>query len=97
MGEVVNTPAQAVNNGVVVVLMNGSVWTVTGTSYLTSLAIGEGCSVKVPEGQKLTVKIDGKKLKKLSAGSTYNGKIELIVEGTPLPTTTTIKATTTTG
>jgi hypothetical protein len=96
LGEVINTPAEAVNNGVVVVLMNASVWTVTGTSYITSLTIGEGCSVTVRDGQKLTVKIDGRKVKKLAAGSTYKGKIELIVEGTPLPTTTTIRPTTTT-
>lgn len=96
LGTVINTPAQAINNGVVVVLANGSVWTVTGTSYLTSLTIGEGCSVTVRDGQKLTVKVDGKKVKKLAAGPTYMGKIELIVEGTPLPTTTTVTATTTT-
>jgi len=75
---VTNTPGAAVNNGVVVVLANGSVWTVTGTSYITSLTIGEGCSVVAPEGKKLTLKVDGKK-KKTEAG-TYTGQIELIVE-----------------
>ena len=78
LGEVTNTPNAAVNNGVVVVLANGSVWTVTGTSYITSLTIGEGCSVVAPEGKKLTLKVDGKK-KKIEAG-TYTGQIELIVE-----------------
>jgi hypothetical protein len=79
LGEVTNTPGAAVNNGVVVALMNGSVWTVTGTSYLTSLAIGEDCSLGAPEGKKLTLNVDGKK-KSIKAGTTYTGAIELIVE-----------------
>jgi flagellar basal body rod protein FlgF len=85
LGTVTNTPAAAVNNGVVVVLMNASVWTVTGTSYLTSLTIGEGCSITVPDGKKLTFKVDGKK-KKLEA-KTYTGRIELIVEDVTTTTT----------
>jgi hypothetical protein len=79
LGEVLNTPAAAVNNGVVIVLTNASVWTVTGTSYVTSLAIGKGCSVVAPAGKKLTLKVNGKK-KELKAGITYKGKVELIVQ-----------------
>jgi hypothetical protein len=78
LGEVVNTPAVAVNNGVVVVLTNASVWTVSGNCYLTSLTIGKGCTVVAPEGKKVTMKVGGKK-KKLATG-TYSGKVELIVE-----------------
>jgi hypothetical protein len=78
LGVVVNTPAAAVNNGVVVALSNQSVWTVTGTCYLTSLTIGKDSSVTVPEGKKITMKVNGKK-KKLAAG-TYTGKVELVVE-----------------
>jgi hypothetical protein len=78
LGEVLNTPAAAVNNGVVVALTNASVWTVSGNCYLTSLTIGKGCSVVAPQGKKITMKVNGKK-KKLSVG-TYSGKIELIVE-----------------
>ncbi len=79
LGEVVNTPAVAVNNGVVVAVTNGSVWTVTGTSYLTSLTIGKSSSVVAPEGKKLTLKVNGKAVKKMVSG-TYTGKIELSVE-----------------
>jgi hypothetical protein len=78
LGEVVNTPAAAVNNGVVVALSNQSVWTVTTTSYLTSLTIATGTSVIAPEGKKLTMKVNGKK-KKIAVG-TFTGKIELIIE-----------------
>ena len=38
-GVLVNTPCPAVNNGVIVSLANGSVWNVTGESYLTSLTV----------------------------------------------------------
>jgi hypothetical protein len=78
LGEVTNTPAPAVNNGVVVTLTNGSVWTVTATSYLTNLVISKGTSLVAPEGKKVTMKVNGKK-KKIAAG-TYKGKVELIVE-----------------
>ena len=43
-GVLVNTPCPAVNNGVIVSLANGSVWNVTGVSYLTSLTV-DGSSV----------------------------------------------------
>ena len=78
LGVVTNTPAEAINNGVAVVLTNGSVWTVAGTSYLTSLTFDEDSSLVAPDGRELTLKVNGKE-KKLTAG-TYTGKIELIVE-----------------
>ncbi|MFT4082016.1 MAG: hypothetical protein QM638_05475, partial [Nocardioides sp.] len=37
LGVVTNTPAEVVNNGVIVTLAGSSVWTVSGTSYLSSL------------------------------------------------------------
>ena len=42
---VIQTPAPAINNGVIVELKNGAVWTAVGVSYLTKLTIGEGCIV----------------------------------------------------
>ena len=45
IGHVVVTPAEAVCNGVIVTLSEGTVWNVTGTSYLTSLTIDEGCTI----------------------------------------------------
>ena len=77
LGEVVNTPAPAVNNGVVVAITNGSVWTVTGNCYLTSLTIGGSSWLIAPEGKKVAMRVNGKDVK-IAAG-TYTGNIELIV------------------
>ena len=44
-GVLENTPCEAVNNGVIVSLTNGSVWNVTGESYLTSLLVDAGSVV----------------------------------------------------
>lgn len=76
LGEVANTPSEAVNNGVIVTLTNSS-WTVTGTSYLTSLTITEGSAVKAPEGSTLTMTVNG--VKKPIAAGTYKGAITLAV------------------
>lgn len=76
LGEVTNTPCPAVNNGVIV-SMTGSTWTVTGTSYLTGLTIGEGSSVTAPEGYRATMTVDGAS-KEIKAG-TYRGDIIITV------------------
>jgi len=78
LGEVSNTPGAAVNNGVVVVLANGSVWAVTGTCYITSLTIGEGCSLMGAEGKTLVMKVDGQETE-IGSG-TYTGQIELTLQ-----------------
>jgi len=77
LGEVTNTPGAAVNNGVIVSMMN-STWTVTGTSYLTSLTIGEGASISAPEGSKVTMTVNGV-AKPIKAGVSYKGNIVLTV------------------
>jgi len=74
---ITDTACPAVNNGVIVNLTNGSTWTVTGTSYLTSLTIAEGSTVTAPEGSKVTMTVNGVK-KEIKAGK-YSGKIELTV------------------
>jgi hypothetical protein len=76
LGEVTNTPCPAVNNGVIVSL-NGSTWTVTKTSYLTSLTIGEDSSITAPKGYKLNMTVDGS-AKAIKAGS-YKGNIVITV------------------
>ena len=76
LGEVTNTPGEAVNNGVIVSLI-GSTWTVTGTSYLTSLTIGEGSTITALEGYKVTMTVDGA-AKAIKAGA-YKGKIVITV------------------
>lgn len=73
LGDLINTPAPAVNNGVIVTLKGGSVWTVTGTSYLTSLTIDDG-AIAAPPGSKVEMKVNGKK-KEIKSGKTYSGDI----------------------
>jgi hypothetical protein len=74
---VIDTPRAAVNNGVIVTLTNGSSWTVTGTSHLTSLTIDEGSTITAPEGNKATMTVDG--VAKTVEPGGYKGKIVLTV------------------
>jgi hypothetical protein len=76
LGEVTNRPGPAVNNGVIL-SMDASTWTVTGTSYLTSLTIDEVSVVKAPEGSKVTMTVDGVPTA-IKAGS-YKGNIVITV------------------
>jgi hypothetical protein len=76
IGIVSNEPRPAVNNGVSVTLEGNTTWTVTGTSYLNKLVYGAGCTIT---GQNLSAKVDGT-VTNLTAGNTYTGKIEIIVD-----------------
>jgi hypothetical protein len=58
VSEVTNTPAAAVNNGVIVSL-KGSTWTVTGVSHLTSLTVDEASTIAAADGQELSMTVDG--------------------------------------
>ncbi|MGX1546363.1 hypothetical protein [Streptomyces adustus] len=78
LGIVTNTVRAAVNNGAVVRLNSGSVWTVTGTSYLTSIALAADAAVKAPRGKRLTVTVDGTATV-LEPGTTHTGAITLTV------------------
>lgn len=75
IGEVIMTPAPAVNNGVVVTLEEGAVWTVTGTSYLTKLTIGADAAVQAQAGSRLTALVNGEEVA-LTPGQ-YTGQIVL--------------------
>jgi Tfp pilus assembly protein PilX len=77
LGDLINTPAPAVNNGMIVTLKGGTVWTVTGTSYLTSLTIDDG-SIVAPEGSKVVMTVSGAKTE-IQPGKTYTGNIVLTV------------------
>ncbi|MBR7829879.1 hypothetical protein KDK95_26475 [Actinospica sp. MGRD01-02] len=70
LGRVTNTAQAAVNNGVIVTVGSGSVWNVTGTSYLTSLTVDSGGSVR----GSLTV--DGTATE-IVAGTAYTGALVL--------------------
>ncbi|MFJ8109598.1 hypothetical protein [Streptomyces sp. NPDC096132] len=78
LGIVTNTAQPAVNNGVVVTLDDGSTWTVTGTSYLTSLTLAADAAVKAPRGRTVTLTVDGT-VTALTPGSTYAGALALTV------------------
>jgi hypothetical protein len=74
---VTQTAHEPVNNGVIVSFDKDSVWTVAGTSYLTSLTVAKGAVIKTPKGKTLTMTVDGVKTK-ITPG-TYRGKIVLTV------------------
>jgi hypothetical protein len=74
LGEVTNTTAAAVNNGVIVTLATGSRWTVTGTSYLTKLTLAADATVAGTGGRQATMTVDGVTTA-ITAGSSYSGAI----------------------
>ena len=79
LGSVSNTPQAAINNGAIVSLADGSQWTVTGTSYLTSLALDATSSVSASGfGKSVTMTVDGTTTA-IKAGDTYTGAIILSV------------------
>ncbi|MHC3472742.1 hypothetical protein ACYF6T_29185 [Streptomyces sp. 7R007] len=78
LGIVTNTAQAAVNNGAIVKLGGGSTWTVTGTSYLTSLTLASDAAVKAPRGKTVTMTVDGTETA-IAAGGTYTGAITLTV------------------
>ena len=76
---ITDTPCPAVNNGVIVNLTNGSNWTVTGTSYLTRLALDGSSSVTAEEGSGLSMTVNGAKID-IVPGNNYTGAIVVSVE-----------------
>jgi hypothetical protein len=75
LGNLVNTPSPAVNNGVIVSLTDGTVWTVTNKSYLTSLTI-DNSSIIAPKGYNVDMTVNGIKTI-IKTGETYIGNIVL--------------------
>ncbi|MBP2656806.1 MAG: hypothetical protein H6Q73_4375 [Firmicutes bacterium] len=78
LGEVTNTPRAAINNGTIVVLNSGSKWTVTSTSYLTSLTVNPSATITAPKGQSVSMTVDGT-VTLVVPGKTYTGAIVLTV------------------
>jgi hypothetical protein len=76
LGEVTNTPSEAVNNGMIVSMVN-TTWTVTGTSYLTSLTLDNGSAIKAKEGYGVTLTVNG--VKKAIGPGAYKGNIVITV------------------
>ncbi len=77
LSAITQTARETVNNGVIVSFDKNSVWTVTGTSYLTSLTIDDGATIVAPSSKTLTMTVDGVKTK-ISPGA-YKGKIVMAV------------------
>lgn len=75
LGDLINTPAPAVNNGMIVSLTGGTVWAVTGTSYLTSLTIDHS-HITAPEGYTVSMTVNGTRTGIKTAAS-YIGDIVL--------------------
>jgi hypothetical protein len=76
LGAVTNMPQAAINNGVIVSLASGSTWTVTGTSYLTSLSLDATSAVAAPRGGQVTMTVDGAATA-IKPGASYAGAIVL--------------------
>lgn len=77
IGHVVVTPAEAACNGVIVSLDGASTWTVTGTSYLTSLTLADGAKLQGADGKKVTMTVDG--VETPTAAGTYTGTVVITV------------------
>lgn len=75
LGQVTNTPAPVVNNGVLVTLDFGTVWTLTGDACLSALFIGDGSSIVGKDGKTVVLTVDGEE-KPLRSGK-YKGDIRL--------------------
>jgi hypothetical protein len=59
-------------------LNSGSTWTVTGTSYLTRLALAADATVRAPGGKIVTLTVDGT-VTAVTPGQTYTGALTLTV------------------
>ena len=77
--QIYDSPCEAVNNGVIVKLTNGSSWTVWGRSYITALHIDETSGVYSPDGSPIIMKVDGVDVTP-EPGKTYTGNILVTVK-----------------
>jgi hypothetical protein len=77
---ITDTVCPAINNGVIINLTNGSAWKVTGTSYLTKLALDGSSSVTAArEGAAVSMRVNGIETD-ITPGDTYTGAIVVSVE-----------------
>jgi hypothetical protein len=78
IGEVVHTYcATDDEHGIEVSLDGNSTWVIDETSYITGLSITNGAMITAPQGQNLTMTVDGAR-KEIKPG-TYSGRIVLAV------------------
>ncbi|MEU6254723.1 hypothetical protein [Streptomyces sp. NPDC047043] len=62
----------------IVKLGAGSVWTVTGPSYLTKLVVDADATVQAPPGRSLSLTVDGT-TSALTPGSSHSGALVITV------------------
>lgn len=81
LSNITQSTAPTVNNGVIVRLVNGAVWTVPGSCWLTALEIEAGSAVKALDPSKLRVSVDGEEIP-FRNGPAYSlrGRIHLSVK-----------------
>lgn len=77
LSNITQTPAPAVNNGVIVSLDACSTWTVTGDCYITALTVAEGAAIRAPEDKTLTMTVNGEAV--AVAPGSYRGSIKMSV------------------
>ena len=73
LGQVTNTVSPVVNNGVIVNLDFGSVWTLTGDACLSALFINDGSTIVGVDGKRVVLTVNGEE-KTLRSGK-YSGEI----------------------
>ena len=78
LSNITQTAAPAVNNGMILSMDSASVWTVTGTSYLTRLSLEEGTVIRPADGKALAFSVDGYEMDLVPG--TYQGDIRIIVK-----------------
>lgn len=81
LGEITCTAAPAVNNGVILTVGPGCVWTIPGECYLTALTIDPDAVLQGADGARLCMTVDGQPTP-IASGS-YTGTIHLF----PVPHT----------
>lgn len=77
LGEVTATPSETISNGMIVTLDSDSTWTVTATSYLSSLTLAEGGEINTLEGNKVTMTVNGVEM--MIQPGDYSGNIVINV------------------
>jgi len=73
ISNVTQTAALTVNNGVILSLDGDSIWTITGTSYISALTLAPGARVETVDGRTLKMTVNAKETP--VAPGTYTGDI----------------------
>jgi uncharacterized protein YceK len=78
LGHVANRAYNNQNSNLAVTLSDGATWTVTDTSYLTSLTISDG-TIQAADGKQVVMTVDGVETL-IESGQTYTGDIVISVK-----------------